>query len=120
MEAFETTMETICKKSMKDAFRIEIPKIAANIADPNTSVSEPRTLTLTFTFKPYPDRSGATVQCKAREGLAGLDLSGVTDSVYIAKQNGKFTMFSRDLRQEMLFAGEEESSPDGKTAGAGG
>lgn len=120
MDANETTLDNFCGGSLKEILEVEFLKISANIGDPNTSAKAPRKLTLTFIFKPYPDRSGASVHIEPpKEGLAGLDTSECVGTVYFAKRDGKFRMFSRDMRQELLFADKDEMPVDGKTAGAG-
>src|SRR5262249_28958580 len=113
---------TICKGAVPEIFAHELAKVISNIADPNTSATKPRKVTMEFTFAPFPDRSGASVALSCKATLGALDASGVTGSIYLAKREGKYAAFSRDLRQEMLFSGEEEvipDRPDGKTEAAG-
>lgn len=119
MDAQELTLLTICKGAVPEIFAHEMQKVISNIADPNTSAAKQRKVTMEFTFTPFPDRSGASVSLSCKATLGALDASGVTGSIYLAKREGKFAAFSRDLRQEMLFSGEEEIIPDGKSAGAG-
>ena len=120
MDAQELTLLTICKGAVPEIFAHEMGKIIANMADPNTAPTKPRKITMEFTFLPFPDRSGASVSLSCKATLGALDASGVTGAIYLAKRDGKYAAFSRDLRQEMLFSGEEEViTPDGKSAGAG-
>jgi len=120
MDAQELTLLTICKGAVPEIFAHEMAKVIANIADPNTSATKPRSVQLTFTVVPFPDRSGASVSLICKATLGALDASGVSGSIYIAKRDGKYAAFSRDLRQEMLFSSEEQAIPsDGKTAGSG-
>ena len=120
MDAQELTLLTICKGSVQEIFQHELAKIIANIADPNTKAAKTRTLQMTFTFTPYPDRSGANVEITCKAMPAPFDASSVSGSIYLAKRDGKYSAFSRDLRQELLFSGEEEViAPDGKTASTG-
>jgi hypothetical protein len=119
MDAQELTLLTICKGAVPEIFAHELMKVVANIADPNTSATKPRKVTMEFVIQPFPDRSGASVSLTCKATLGSLDASGVTGSIYLAKRDGKYTAFSRDLRQEMLFSGEEEEViADGKTAAA--
>lgn len=118
MDAQELTLLTICKGAVPEIFAHEMQKVITNMADPNTSATKPRKVTMEFTFTPFPDRSGASVSLSCKATLGALDASGVTGSIYLAKREGKYAAFSRDLRQEMLFSGEEEVIPDGKTAAA--
>lgn len=118
MEAQELTLLTICKGSVKEIFAHEMAKIIANIADPNTSATKPRKVTMEFVFTPFPDRSGASVALNCKASPCALDASSVTGSIYLAKREGVYTAFSRDLRQELLF-GDEEPATDGKTQAAG-
>jgi hypothetical protein len=113
MDAQEVDLLTICKGATREIFARELARIAANIADLNTSVKNPRSITLKFTFTPHPDRSGASVGVLIKTALGDLDASAATGSVYLAKREGKFALFSRDMRQELLF------EPDGKSAAAG-
>jgi hypothetical protein len=120
MEAQEQGLLTICKGGAVEAFALAFEKILANIQDPTTSVKKVRKITMEFTFTPYPDRSGATAEVsRCNTSLGDLDTSALTCTIHIAKKDGKYLAFSRDLRQELLFTGEEESVPDGKTEAAG-
>lgn len=122
MDAQELNLLTICKGAVPEIFAHEMAKVIANIADPNTSATKPRKVSMEFTFTPFPDRSGASVALTCKATLGALDASGVTGSIYLAKRDGKYSAFSRDLRQEMLFSGEEQlipDPPDGKTAAGG-
>jgi hypothetical protein len=102
----------------KEIFAHAVKKILENIRDVNTSASKPRILTLTFAFVPFPDRSGLQVTVKPDMKLGQLDTSGLTTTAFIAKgPDGEFHLYSRDLRQQVLF-GEEEKPSDGKTAAA--
>jgi hypothetical protein len=47
---------SIARGAAMEIFELEIAKIAANIADPNTKASKKRKLTLEFTFTPDSDR----------------------------------------------------------------
>ena len=114
MDAKELDLLTICKGTVPEIFAHEMHKVISNIADPNTSAKKPRKVTMEFTFMPFPDRSGASVDLSCKATLGNLDASGVSGSIYIAKRDGKYTAFSRDLRQELLF-----DDRDGKSAAAG-
>ena len=119
MDAKELDLLTICKGSVPEIFLHELQKVLNNIGDLNTAATKPRSISLTFTFIPFPDRSGATVAVSASCKLGALDASGASGSIYLAKRDGKFAAFSRDLRQELLFDGQD-APRDGKTAAAGG
>lgn len=119
MDANEVTLLNVCKGMLPEIFMHAVEKVIANIADPNTSVKEKRAITLEFVATPYPDRSGATFDLKkCKTSLGDLDTSGVSCSVHIAKHDGKFKAFTRDLRQELLFQ-EEKPPQDGKSAAGG-
>jgi hypothetical protein len=122
MEAKEVGLATICKGAIPEIFALEFQKILDDIADPNTSAKKVRKLNLEFTFTPYPDRSGAVVGVAAKAVRGDLDTSGISGTIHLAKVDGKYRAFSRDLRQEMLFSEEkppEAQPPDGKTAAGG-
>lgn len=108
MDAQELTLLTICKGAVPEIFAHEMRKVISNIADPNTAATKPRKIVMEFTFTPFGDRSGASVTLTCKATHAALDASGVSGSIYLAKREGKYAAFSRDLRQEMLFSGEEE------------
>jgi hypothetical protein len=106
------------RTAAKEIFARAAKEILRNIRDVNVPATEPRTLTLAFTFVPYPDRSGVQIKVKSKTGLGQLDSSGAVTTAFIALgDDGEFHMFDRDIRQEMLF-GDEEKPTDGKTAAA--
>ena len=123
MNAEELTLQTVCKGAMPALIEKHVRKVAANMADPNTKASDVRKILVEIAFKPYPDRSGATVTSKVRSSLAEDDLTELTGTVFLAKHEGQYALFTRDLRQEQLFFDDEAKSeteviPDGKTASA--
>jgi hypothetical protein len=123
MDAKELSLLTICKGGVPEAFAIEMAKVIANWADPTIPATKPRKIIMEFTIIPFPDRSGATTtmtKCKAQ--LAELDTSALTGTVFLAKRDGKYAAFTRDLRQEELLFDADQSQPpvDGKTEAAGG
>jgi hypothetical protein len=118
LDAQELSLMTIMKGSVPEFFAAAVDKIMANVADPNTLPTEERKLVMEFTFKPFPDRSGVNITLKPiTPKLAGLDTREVTCTAYLAKVDGKFKGFTRDMRQELLFS--EEKPVDGKTASSG-
>lgn len=120
MEAQELSLTTICKGALPEIFHHELQKVLNNMADINTHPTKPRKIQIEITFAPFADRSGASTAISCKAVIASLDASGATGSIYLAKREGRYAAFSRDLRQEMLFSGEEQViAPDGKTAGAG-
>jgi len=114
IDAEEMTLLTISKGSLPEIFAVELAKVIANMADLNTKATAPRKITISITFKPFADRSGVEIDAECDCKLAKLDTSGAKSTAFLAKRNGKFALFTRDLRQELLFDGT-----DGKSAAAG-
>jgi hypothetical protein len=114
----EITKVDLESTGAKEVFALAVKEILKNVRDVNMAASKARTLILTFTFVPYPDRSGVQVTVKPETKLAQLDTSGLTTTAYIAKgADGEYHLFTHDVRQQVLFS-EEEVIADGKTAGA--
>ena len=109
MDAQELTLFTICKGGVPEAFAIEMAKVIANWADPSIPATKPRKIVMEFTILPFPDRSGATTKMtKCEAVLAKLDTSELSGTIFLAKRDGKYAAFTRDLRQELLFTEEEQ------------
>lgn len=119
MDAQQLTLLTICKGGVPEAFSVEMAKVIANWADPSIPATKPRKIIMEFTFLPFPDRSGATSKMTRCEAvLAKLDTSELSGTIFLAKQDGKYQAFTRDLRQELLFD-DKDIAPDGKSAAGG-
>ena len=104
MDAQEINILTVCKGSIPEFFENAAQRIWDNIADPNTSAKKVRRLTLEFKFTPYPDRSGMLIELDScRTSLGQMDTSGFSCAAFLAKRDGKYKAFTRDLRQELLF-----------------
>jgi hypothetical protein len=93
---------SIARGAAMEIFEIEIAKIAANIADPNTKAVKKRKLTLEFTFAPDTDRRAIDVTTSSKTSLAGV--SEHASRVYLGKDSdGNPYILDQDPRQEMLF-----------------
>lgn len=120
MDAQELSLLTICRGGVLEAFAVEMQKVIDNWADPMIPATKPRRILMEFTILPFPDRSGATTKMSKCEAvLAKIDTSELTGTIFLAKRDGKYMAFTRDLRQELLFTEEHAAPPDGKTAAGG-
>lgn len=101
MQPEKVSLLNICSGAVEEIFQREMKRILENIRDVNTADTAKRELTLKFTFKPYPDRSGATVEFATKSGLANVE--AVNGTIHITAATGELAAFPRDPRQEMLF-----------------
>ena len=93
---------SIARGAAIELFEVEIPKIAANIADKNTPAKAKRTLTLKFTFEPDADRQAVDIDLVAELKLCGPDRH--RSRAFMGKDtSGKPYLFPTDPRQEALF-----------------
>lgn len=98
---------SIARGAAMEIFEIEIAKIAANIADPNTKAAKKRKLTLEFTFAPDTDRRAIDVTTSSKTSLAGV--TEHASRVYLGKDaEGHPYILDQDPRQELLFEPEPE------------
>lgn len=72
-------------------------KLAANIADPNTTAEQPRSIVITIKAKPYKDRNGAELAIKVDTKLAGM--RSIDSTMYIAQKGGEHLAFGRNTKQ---------------------
>src|SRR5208283_4354307 len=100
-QAPKVDLFTICRGAALQLFQNALDKVNANIKDPNTGINKKRTITLTFEFAPYGDRSGAEVICSVKEGLVGIQ--GVNASIYLKKIDGQVQAFTQDTSQIDMF-----------------
>lgn len=104
----QLTLQNICGGAVPERWTRALKLILKNMRDVNAPVKATRTLTLEFTFRPHVDRCGAEVSFKVKEKLAGDD--AVQGNIYMAQQpGGELTAYPRDIRQELLFAGENKT-----------
>lgn len=94
-------LTTICHGGVPEVFERELRAILANITDPNTDAEKTRKITITFTFKPHEDRSGAAVffTCKAAVQPATVAKS----QVFLSRHTGQLKAYGSDARQTALF-----------------
>jgi hypothetical protein len=103
-------LETIGGGALSELFTVELARILANIADPNTDTSK-RAITLTVTFAPNRDRDAADVSLTCVSKLAGV--MNVETKVFMGKQHGKWIAVEHDPRQSNLF---DQEGPTAVTA----
>lgn len=99
------SIENICGGAVAERFERELVELLKNICDPNTPADQKRTITLEFTFQPFPDRSGAQVSLVCKGKLASAE--SVPGSVFFAKQGAMVKAYAHDPRQENLFGTEK-------------
>ncbi|HEY1810626.1 MAG TPA: hypothetical protein VGG42_18840 [Acidobacteriaceae bacterium] len=93
---------SIARGAAIELFDLNMPKIAANIADTTTPAKGKRKLTLTFTFEPDADRQAIEVTTTAELKLASAERH--QSRAFMGKDtSGKPYLFPTDPRQEALF-----------------
>lgn len=91
----------ICGGVVPERFDYLLDKVAQNIADVNAAQDETRSITLTFKFKPYTDRTGFNIKLEDKVKLAGRDARD-GQSYLIRDGKGKAKAFVHDVRQLSL------------------
>lgn len=92
-----------------EIFDRDLQVIMENIKDVNTDAETTRQISLTVTFKPNPDRSGATAIVESKVKVAGVRAN--RGSIFIlADGKGKTTAFPKDPRQDVLMFPSDSSS----------
>jgi hypothetical protein len=100
----QLSIVNICQGAVPEVFARELAEVFENITDVNTVAEKKRRIVLTFEFSPYKDRSGASVSLQCKSALSSVE--AIEGTIYLARQGGKLTAFTRDVRQELLFPGE--------------
>lgn len=103
----DVTLETVGGGAAGDLFAKHLPEILANIQDPNTDATKPRSITISITLSPRPDRESAMVVIKAAAKLAPVIPAAGT--IHIGQRGGKLVAVTQDLRQGSLFP---DGAPD--------
>lgn len=91
-----------------------LKRMAANISDPNTEATQKRKITITIDASPYIDRSGAQYSVKVENKLAGLRPAEGT--LYIARRNGEYLAFGKNIKQTEIEFGISPAAPDAAKA----
>ncbi len=107
------SIDTVANGAAYELIGEAFKRLAANIADPNTEPTQNRKITLTITAKPYKDRSGAELNIKVENKLAGL--KPCDTSMFVARRNGEYLAFGRDTKQTEI----EYPLPDSQVASDG-
>lgn len=89
-----------------EIFDRDLEAVMTNIKDVNTDAEASRQITLTVTFKPNPDRTGAVAVVESKVKLVGVKAN--RGSIFILQDKGKSVAYPKDPRQEVLMF----SSPD--------
>lgn len=94
------TLNDIGGGALLELFSVELAKVLANIADPNTSEKTKRTINIAVAFKPKSrDQADVELTCSAK--LAPI--AKVETTVFMGRQGGKLVAVESDPRQSNLF-----------------
>lgn len=120
MEFTEVNLETVGGGAIPELFAHELQRVLANIADPNTRETAPRTITITVRFTPNDDREQVAVEVEAKSKLAGPGAVGGT--VYMTRRDGRITalaakpdslgLFTEQPRVVAMTQKEKADEPD--------
>ena len=106
----ELDMTNICKCAVPEIFQREVAEVMTNINDCNTNWNTKRKITLEFTFHPFKDRTGATVEMSCKSKLAAVE--SVEGNVFFAADHhGAVHAYARDPHQAALFAAQQVETP---------
>lgn len=95
------TLDTIGSGALGELFQVELNRVLANIADPNTVAMTKRSIEIKVTFKTRSDREVADVELTCASKLAPV--AKVSTQVFMGRQNGKFVAVENDPRQGNFF-----------------
>ena len=95
------TLDTIGGGALAELFGVELARILANIADPNTDPAAVRVMTIQVKLKPNRDRDVADVKLTCASKLAGI--LTVSSQLFMGRSNGKLIAVESDPRQSNLF-----------------
>lgn len=102
MDGMDLNIGNICRGAVAERFERACAEIMKNIKDPNTAAEAKRKMTMTFTFVPFKDRTGAQVSFSIDTRMPGAE--PVEGTVFIMQsQNGVVRGFAKDPRQDALF-----------------
>ena len=101
------TIDTIGGGALTELFAVELARILANIADPNTDISAKRSMKIEITFKPNRDRDVVDTEISCGSKLAGI--MTVSTQLYMGRHQGKLVAIESDPRQAQLF--DDRRSP---------
>ena len=106
----ELDITNICKGAVPEIFRREVAELMTNINDWNTNWNTKRKIKLEFSFEPFKDRSGATVEMSCTSKLAAVE--SVEGNVFFAADSrGAVRAYARDPHQAALFANQTVETP---------
>lgn len=97
----DVTLENIGQGALAELFAVELGKVLANIADPNTDDKTKRTITMTVTFVPNGARDVADVSIACASKLAGIQR--VKTQLFMGRIKGKLTAVESNPQQSHLF-----------------
>lgn len=100
-EVQTVTLDTIGSGALSELFAIELARVLANIADPNTDDTTKRSISIAVTFKPTKDRDVAAVELTCSSRLAGI--AKVSTQLYMGRHQGKLVAVEHNPKQSGLF-----------------
>lgn len=95
------TLDSIGGGALAELFGLELGRVLANIADPNTDSKARRSISINVSFKPKGERDVADVELTCSSKLAGI--STVSTQVFMGRHQGKLIAVENDPRQSSLF-----------------
>lgn len=108
MNLEELTLDNICGGAVPERFHRAMQQIVKNMRDMNVPVKAKREIDMKFTFEPHADRCGGEVTVRVKQTLGGDE--EVKGNIYMGQaQGGELKAYPRDIRQELLFAGENKT-----------
>ena len=98
LELKDVTLETVCAGAAAELFQEEFRKVVADIADVNKKATAARSVTLTFTIKPFESREEAAITLQPSHTLAKL--KPATGAMFL---DGKGRAVTHDTQQGDVF-----------------
>lgn len=107
----EVGLESLGCGAAAELFGLELRKVLANIADPNTPALAKREIHLSVSIKPSADRSYGTVQISCHSRLAQVQPH--ESAFFMGLVEGGIKAFEQDTTQPELGLGNKKIIPMG-------
>jgi hypothetical protein len=109
-DPIDLNIGNICEGAVPQLFDREVLEVLKNIADVSTDPEQKRKITITFEFKPAPDRKSAVVSVTCTSKQAAVESKA--GSIFFRKSlTGQIEAFAEDPRQDLLFAKQPTPTP---------
>ncbi len=110
----EVGLESLGCGAAAELFGLELKKVLANIADPNTPAQAKREIHLSVSIKPNTDRSYGTVQISCHSRLAQVQPH--ESAFFMGLVEGGIRAYEQDLAQPELGLNQKIIPMGGKQA----